>query len=453
MHSERRVPSPETSRHRRPTRAVRFVGGAVVAVATLLATLLSAVPATAQAPAFSFADVVAQPGLTDAHARVFRLYEAFFDREPEPGGAQFWVNAFDQCWTLQHITAHFAVSDEFVTTYGPDVTDEEFIDIIYANVLDRTPDAGGRAFWAGQLTSGSKTRAEVMLDFSWSPEFSESLPYPFDGVANVPCDATAIDRPTPGSDGGILAADLAGMTLPFGACFGDTASWTPGDDARTLGDFTGDGLVDAVALVTCSNGIQESTRSLALWRGSPADALTPAEPEMVGLDLEDSAFFVSIQSVATVTGLGGERARLAMTTSFMLDGDSPNFPTATYFPVMEYDADGFFGAGFYTTSTWGDTPAHVSLLVVDALMADDHGQVADRISASLFDELVPETLQLQRPEFAGEVLCVRSGSAEWGCYIDAVDPADPEIGINLLLVLEFDAGTRRWTVDRGGYIT
>ena len=51
------------------------------------------------------------------------------------------------------------------------------------------------------------------------------------------------------------------------------------------------------------------------------------------------------------------------------------------------------------------------------------------------------------------MLCVRSGPAEWGCYIGVIDPADPEIGIDLLLVLEFDAGTRRWTVDRGGYIS
>ena len=67
------------------------------------------------------------------------------------------------------MSAAFATSPEFGQAYGA-LDDEAFVDLVYANVLDRAPDAGGRAFWLDQLARG-RTRGSLMALFSDSPEF------------------------------------------------------------------------------------------------------------------------------------------------------------------------------------------------------------------------------------------------------------------------------------------
>ncbi len=132
--------------------------------------------------------------LTDSHARIFRLYWAYFDRTPDPAGALFWIDRYEQCWDLHRIASFFTESSEFSVTYGP-VTDGEFVDLVYRNVLDRSPDDAGRAYWLGRLQEGSISRTRLMLDFSWSDEFVRARPLPSDGVPNRGC------RPPAATDG------------------------------------------------------------------------------------------------------------------------------------------------------------------------------------------------------------------------------------------------------------
>ncbi len=127
------------------------------------------------AEATSVAGILAATDYRQTDAMVLRLYRSFFDREPELGGAKFWLQALRDGWTLDRIAAHFAVSDEFVRIYGT-LDDNRFIDVIYANVLDRSPDTGGRAFWREQLLQGM-TRSRLVLLFSDSPEFVGNHPY------------------------------------------------------------------------------------------------------------------------------------------------------------------------------------------------------------------------------------------------------------------------------------
>ncbi len=50
------------------------------------------------------------------------------------------------------------------------LTDSEFIDLVYDNVLERTPDDGGRRFWLDRMADGL-ARGAVMTAFSESPEY------------------------------------------------------------------------------------------------------------------------------------------------------------------------------------------------------------------------------------------------------------------------------------------
>ena len=101
---------------------------------------------------------------------VARLYSAYFRRNPDIGGFDFWTQrlATGQS-TLDHVSQSFVVSPEFEATYGSK-TDAEFVALVYQNVLKRTPDAAGYAFWTGQMAKGM-TRGQVMTRFSESPEY------------------------------------------------------------------------------------------------------------------------------------------------------------------------------------------------------------------------------------------------------------------------------------------
>ena len=102
-------------------------------------------------------------------AQVFRLYQATLDRDPDIGGLRAWVGQLATGRPLVQITAGFVGSAEFQARYGA-TSDAAFVTLLYQNVLDRTPDAGGFAAWTAALTGG-RSRADVVLGFANSPEF------------------------------------------------------------------------------------------------------------------------------------------------------------------------------------------------------------------------------------------------------------------------------------------
>lgn len=105
---------------------------------------------------------------TSDEGSIYRLYLAYFLRPADAGGFAFYT-AEASNRSLASISSDFTLSPEFVDRYGS-LTDREFLDLIYANVLSRTPDAGGYAFWVDQM-QGGVPRGNVMLAFSESPEF------------------------------------------------------------------------------------------------------------------------------------------------------------------------------------------------------------------------------------------------------------------------------------------
>lgn len=110
--------------------------------------------------------------------QVHRLYRAYFDRDADEQGFCHWVRRLGRNASLATISEAFARSAEFELTYG-DVTDTEFVDLVYANVLKRTPDAAGRSYWLGELAAGRTDRGTMLIWFSESAEYilaTDSLP-------------------------------------------------------------------------------------------------------------------------------------------------------------------------------------------------------------------------------------------------------------------------------------
>ncbi len=109
-------------------------------------------------------------------AHVAELFISYLGRAPEFQAMNHYVGLFNQFLAKQG-TAAAAQSNAFkaLSTQiyndaggaseiptGAAVSDGEYVDWIYKNVLGRAADDGGKAFWVLQLTNGFATRADVV---------------------------------------------------------------------------------------------------------------------------------------------------------------------------------------------------------------------------------------------------------------------------------------------------
>jgi len=101
--------------------------------------------------------------------QVYRLYQAAYDRTPDTTGLGHNVDLVDNGLTLSELANAFVNNAEFQARYGVSVDDTAFLTLLYNNVLDRGPDAGGLNGWLSLLQNGME-RSAVLIGFSESPE-------------------------------------------------------------------------------------------------------------------------------------------------------------------------------------------------------------------------------------------------------------------------------------------
>ncbi|MFP5323025.1 MAG: DUF4214 domain-containing protein [Acidimicrobiia bacterium] len=149
--------------------AARAVAATLVAISLLVGAGAGAPAAGAQ----TASDVVYDGTPDGIDGSVYRLYRAFFLREPDSDGLLHWIiHARWFGYPLGAVAQDFASSPEFRARYGA-LDDGGFVDLVYRNVLRRSPDPGGRAFWLDHLRRGMP-RGHLMLHFSDSVEFGRS---------------------------------------------------------------------------------------------------------------------------------------------------------------------------------------------------------------------------------------------------------------------------------------
>ena len=228
---------------------------------------------------------------------VERLYLAYFGRSPDNGGLAFWNAEVDRGMSLAAVSASFARSPEFVDLYGP-LGDPAFVELVYQNVLERSPDAGGFSHWSAQLASGASDRGGVMLAFSDSPEFKGATgihglrpvpPSPDPGVvgnpnggAAVPQDGQAIDTSNPDhvigsgssascTSAAVVAAVAQGGIIRFN-CGSEPVTIVMNETAKVFNNADPDVVIDGGGLVTLSGGGQR--RILYMNTCDPAQVWT-----------------------------------------------------------------------------------------------------------------------------------------------------------------------------------
>jgi hypothetical protein len=108
----------------------------------------------------------------------YRLYGGAFDRTPDEGGFLFWVHQWlDIGRTLHQAAAAFIASPEFISLYGTGLSNSQFVNQLYFNVLGRPGEQQGVEFWNSYLNSGAGDRAMVLVHFTQLPEYvGTSLP-------------------------------------------------------------------------------------------------------------------------------------------------------------------------------------------------------------------------------------------------------------------------------------
>ena len=112
----------------------------------------------------------ASPGQSQLdRSAISRLYFAAFDRSADLEGLDYWHEIHESGFGLNEIAQFFVNSDEFSNTYGA-VDDEQFVDLVYQNVLGRPADKAGLTYWVQLLESGH-TSGTILNGFAQSPEF------------------------------------------------------------------------------------------------------------------------------------------------------------------------------------------------------------------------------------------------------------------------------------------
>ncbi len=115
-------------------------------------------------------DLMAEVQASARTARTWRLYQAYFLRQSDAGGMEYWLGQSRAGLSLQAMSYNFEQSAEFLGRYGS-LDNAAFISLVYRNVLCRSPDSDGFNYWLNLLNSGQLNRGELMVLFSESAEF------------------------------------------------------------------------------------------------------------------------------------------------------------------------------------------------------------------------------------------------------------------------------------------
>ncbi len=118
---------------------------------------------------------------------VGRAYEAMLNRAPDPGGFLLYRRLFVAAqMTEEQLVDIFINSAEFRVRYG-NLSNADFVRLVYQNVLKRDADDGGLAAWVNALNAGVISRNGMMLDFIRSQEFinSSDVKHRLNGVGLV----------------------------------------------------------------------------------------------------------------------------------------------------------------------------------------------------------------------------------------------------------------------------
>jgi len=119
---------------------------------------------------FSDGTVAADIPLTETNALIYRLYQSAFARMPDEIGLRYWISQNENGLSVDNIAKQFLISEEFQQSYGTNLNNSQYIDVLYQNALGRKGDVAGVEFWNDALSSNKLDRDAALIGFAQSPE-------------------------------------------------------------------------------------------------------------------------------------------------------------------------------------------------------------------------------------------------------------------------------------------
>jgi Ca2+-binding RTX toxin-like protein len=108
---------------------------------------------------------------TENAGSVYMLYKAAFNRPSDVGGMGYWIAQKDSGKNIvTDIAQGFVNSAEFIVKYGTNPTNASYVNNLYQNVLGRSGEAGGVAYWTGEMDAGRVSKAQALVQFATLPE-------------------------------------------------------------------------------------------------------------------------------------------------------------------------------------------------------------------------------------------------------------------------------------------
>ena len=256
----------------------------VAVVAIVMAMVLAlGLPATAQVessssgfwpspevPLADYVDAADVVGIVSASnydrsldAPVLRLYQAYFNRQPDTGGAKYWLGIRRQGFGLLDIAGFMAGSEEFANTYAG-TSNDAYVAQVYANVLGRAYDQDGYDYWLDLLDTNQTTRVTTVFYVTANAEFINNHPYTTqppaeltDAAENyfaaVAADASAMGFAQGGSPAMAYATYLVAVSSAYGGT--DIPLSATFDGTAAVLVFEGDLSIQYDNIVTNANGV------------------------------------------------------------------------------------------------------------------------------------------------------------------------------------------------------
>jgi S-layer protein len=219
---------------------------------------------------------------------VLRLYQSSFNSVPDQAGQAYWVGQFGSgAQTYAQIANGFANSAQFQAIYAntsaTQIANTAQVTLLYQNILQRLPDAGGLAYWTTQ------TIGTALAGISSSPEMIN--------VSSVPIQ-------------NFQAAEIAGTAATTGSLYNYPGFPTTNYNLTTGIDAPGSGAFAS------STGFSVSNNSVVngIFNGgtaqtyNPGDVITaPSGSSNTTLSLTDGGAVAATQNItglpATVTNI------------------------------------------------------------------------------------------------------------------------------------------------------
>lgn len=117
-----------------------------------------------------FSDVGIAFDIEGTPGQAYRIYQAAFNRTPDPQGLGYWIDQMDKGIELGSVAAGFVASQEFSALYGINPSNAEMISKFYQNVLHRAPDQAGYDYWLDLLNRKLVSPSSALMAFGESAE-------------------------------------------------------------------------------------------------------------------------------------------------------------------------------------------------------------------------------------------------------------------------------------------